>query len=270
MPLNSDVPYRWQRFPHLNRSREVCVFVSYAPNGMMPEHSQVHARAWHDAGFSVVIVLNSDTFADEMRLDGLEFASGILVRENRGYDFGAWASALHEMPRIRSASLVALANDSMYGPLDTFEPMLDRARATEGDVIGAIESWEFGRHFQSFLLFFKARALNSPAFWRFWSSVRAGGRITAVYRYELNLMPTLERAGLRCKALFKSGDRRNPTLTRWRALIDEGLPYLKVALLRDNPFKVDIAGWEDVLHKHNYDPALAKRHLSRTSGSYVP
>ena len=203
--------------------------------------------------------LAAATFSPSGASHDLDFASAVLVRENRGYDFGAWASALQQLPAVRSASLVALVNDSMYGPLDSFGQMLARARALDADVIGATESSEFGRHFQSFLLFFKTRALNSDAFWTFWRKVRAGGRMVAVYRYELNLLKVFERAGLRCAALFPNRGRHNPTLTNWRELINDGFPYLKIALLRDNPFKVDVSGWQDVLKDHGFDPALATR-----------
>ena len=259
-PGNETVGTRWVRAPNLARDAEVCRFVSYAPGSEMPPHSLFHARAWAGAGFHVVIVLNTSDFQASPNLQELAFASGILIRENKGYDFGAWASALGQIPAVRTASVVTLANDSMYGPLDTFDRMVDRVREMDADVIGATESLEFGRHFQSFLLFFKPRALNSGAFWKFWAGVRAGGRIIAVYRYELSLLRAMERAGLRCTALFPSSDRRNPTLTRWRSLIDEGLPYLKIALLRDNLFKVDLRGWETVLEDRGYDTTLTTRH----------
>jgi lipopolysaccharide biosynthesis protein len=261
-PSNSTVRSRWVRAPDLTDGCEVCVFVTYAPGGAVPEHSLFHARAWADAGFGVLIVLNTNAFDADIQLRDLGFASGVLVRQNRGYDFGAWATALQELPAIRMASLVAVVNDSMFGPLDSFGPMLARVRATDADVIGATESREFGRHFQSFLLFFRSRALNSAAFWQFWRKVRAGGRIIAIYRYELGLVKGLERAGLRCVALFPSSDSRNPTLTRWRSLIGEGFPYVKVGLLRDNPFNADLSGWQDVVREHGYDPEIAEGHLN--------
>lgn len=237
----------------------MCVFVSYAPENVLPRHSLFHARAWGNAGFKVIIVLNSNSYDSDVALNDLGFASGLLIRENRGYDFGAWASALRQLPDIRGASLVSLANDSMYGPLDTFGTLLERVRSSDADVIGATESRQQGRHFQSFLMFFRPPALRNDIFWRFWEDIRAGGRIIAIYRYELRLLKTLERAGLRCTALFASKDRRNPTLTRWKQLIEEGLPYVKVALLRDNYFKADLSDWQDIMRKRGYDPELVMR-----------
>lgn len=269
-PSNRKVRSRWLRAPQLERGDNVCIFVSYASDSVMPAYSRFQARAWSKAGFRLIIVLNTDSFGDDPRADELDFASGILLRENRGYDFGAWATALQAMPAVRTASSVALANDSMYGPLDTFEPMLDRMRALDADLIGAVESLEFGRHFQSFLLIFSHRALNSDAFWNFWGRIKAGGRLIAVYRYELGVMRTMERAGMRCTALFTSHDNRNPTLTRWRELIQEGLPYLKIALLRDNLFKADLSGWQKVLQDHGYDTGLATQHDQKGNAAGMP
>ncbi|WP_309662245.1 rhamnan synthesis F family protein, partial [Sphingomonas sp.] len=262
-PSNDTVRTRWLRRPQLSAGAEVCLFVTYAPGNIVPEHSLFHARAWANAGFRVILIVTSNAFTDPMDAAATAFATGVLIRENRGYDFGAWASALNQLPEIRAASLVALVNDSVFGPLDTFGNMLDLVRAIDADVIGATESLEFGRHFQSFLLFFKPAALNSEAFWNFWRNVRAGGRIVAVYRYELGLLKTLEQGGLKCVSLFPSGSSKNPTLTRWRQLIGEGFPYVKVALLRDNLFNADLSGWPKLLRDRGYDPELAQRHLGQ-------
>ena len=64
--------------------------------------------------------------------------------------------------------------------------------------------------------------------------------------------------GLEVDALFRQDatDRSNPTLTKWRALIDAGFPFIKVVLLRENPFDADLNGWESVLERHGYDPEI--------------
>src|SRR5688572_7743147 len=93
-PSNQTVRTKWLRRPQLPAGAEVCLFVIYAARNALPEHSLFHARAWADAGFRVIIVLTTDAFGQGMETDRLAFASGVLVRENRGYDFGAWASAL--------------------------------------------------------------------------------------------------------------------------------------------------------------------------------
>jgi lipopolysaccharide biosynthesis protein len=262
-PSNRTVRGRWIRRPKVSAGEEVCLFVAFAPGNVVPEHSIFHARSWAKAGFRVFMLIISDGVAEEVATDTLSFAEGLFIRENRGYDFGAWASAIEQVPGIRKASLLALVNDSLFGPLDTFRSMLEGVRTADADVLGATESVQVVRHFQSFLLFFKQRALKSGAFWHFWRSVRAGGRLVAIYRYEMGLLQIMERAGLKCAPLFGAGSVRNSTLLRWRELIDEGFPYVKVATLRDNPFNVDLSGWSEILRSRGYDPQLAQKHLSQ-------
>jgi hypothetical protein len=54
----------------------------------------------------------------------------------------------------------------------------------------------------------------------------------------------------------------NPTLTGWRELIDEGFPFLKVQLMRDNPRGADLSDWESFVAARGYDPALIRDYLA--------
>jgi lipopolysaccharide biosynthesis protein len=139
---------------------------------------------------------------------------------------------------------------------------LERVRTLDADVIGATESVQVQRHLQSYLLFFKPNALKSEAFWQFWSGIRASGRLVAIYRYELGLPAAMDRGGLRCATLFEVGEVENPTLSKWRDLIDRGFPYVKVAALRDNPSNQDISDWPQILRDQGYDPAIVVKHLA--------
>lgn len=260
-PDIAEVRNHWLLHPDLGPDEEICLFVAFAPGSVIPSHSLYQARAWADAGFRVVMLVISDAFSQNPRVKIPTFASGLNVRENRGYDFGAWATALKELPEIRSASLLVLANDSLFGPLNNFETMLKRVRAMDADVIGATEGQQLGRHFQSYLLFFKGKALSSTAFWTFWANVRAGGRFVAIYRYEVELLAAMERGGLNCVSLFGGYGSENPTLLHWRGLIDKGFPFVKVAVFRDNPCRTDLSGWRKILSDRGYDAALVEERM---------
>jgi lipopolysaccharide biosynthesis protein len=254
--------------------------VTLALRGHVTRQSLHHQKAWQRAGFgviSVVVVESLDAFKDA---DALAFAAGILVRENRGHDFGAWASAIRQLgPGLRRTGILALANDSVLGPLNAFEAMLQRVRASRSDVIGLTDSHEHTHHLQSYVLFFKRRAIRSRAFRRFWLGVRTGDRTFVIEHYELALLRHMQAGGLRCRALFPGFDDKgpNPTLCAWRDLVDAGFPYVKAQLIRSNPFKADIRDWERVLTVNGYDPALVHEVLpaagsgpDQTSGGDEP
>ena len=259
-------PKTWWRYPELSPDDEVCLFVAFVPDGRFSEHSLVHARAWATEGFKVILaaVTNDPGKFQLSGADDLGFASGVMVRQNAGHDFGAWAAAFVELlPVLREAALVAMVNDSLYGPLDSFRAFLHRARGTDADVIGAVESVQFARHFQSYLIFFKPRALKSVAFSRFWRGVRDVDKGIVIRRYELRMLMRLDRAGLRSSALFPvmPGDPVNPSLFGWRTLLLRGFPFVKVTTIRADPGGESTEGWASVLRSGGYDPDIVRRHL---------
>ena len=230
----------------------------------MSAHALHHLRAWAQAGWQTVVVVVSDDPARVRRGDQLAFADAVLLRLNNGYDFGAWSDAIRRLgPALRDLPLLATVNDSVFGPLRSFPTMLQAVEAAPADVIGLTESQELGRHFQSYVLFFKARALRDPVFGRFWGSVRPGDRQFVIDHYETQLLPIMEQAGLTCASLFPppAGVTNNPTLQGWRALIEAGFPYVKIELLRRNPFGADLTGWRALLAAEGYDPVMAEAYL---------
>ncbi|WP_375391724.1 rhamnan synthesis F family protein [uncultured Sphingomonas sp.] len=254
---------RWLKRPAL-APRPTCVFVTFARGQEVSAHAVHHLRAWTDAGWQTVVVVVSDDPARVRCRDQLASADAVLLRLNSGYDFGAWSDALRRLgPKLRDLPLLATVNDSVFGPLRSFPAMLRTVQETSADVIGLTESRELGRHLQSYLLFFKARALREPVFDLFWRSVRPGDRQFVIDHYETQLLPIMEQAGLTCASLFPltEGVATNPTLQGWRALIEAGFPYVKVELLRRNPFGADLTGWRALLATEGYDPAIAEAYL---------
>ncbi|WP_174284533.1 rhamnan synthesis F family protein [Sphingomonas bacterium] len=257
---------RWLKRP-CGLARETCLFVTVATGGCVPEHALVHARAWQASGMSVILIVASDHLA-AIKEDDLQFADGILLRENRGYDFGAWADAIRQLGKsIASLDLLVIANDSVFGPFFGLDGVLADVRAVDGDVVGLTESHERTHHFQSFVLFFKSRALRSEAFRLFWRSVRQGDREWVIGCYEIRLRDRLSAAGLSTAVLYDTNqtDHRNPTLGRWRELVDRGFPYVKISLLRDNAYNVDLRGWDEAVRTTGYDISIIERYFDRRS-----
>lgn len=265
-PRSASSAKRWLRTPSLKQGGEVCLFVSYAPNGEFSDHSLFHAKAWADEGYQVVLiaVVNDLACINADDLDHLEFAAGVLVRENAGHDFGAWSAAIMDLlPQLQDTAVLGVVNDSLYGPLAGFAELIERVRTLDADVIGAVESVEWLRHFQSYMLFFKPKAIQSRAFSRFWGNVRNVPKGIVIRRYELRLRLRMDRAGLRCAALFpyRPGDPINPSLFGWRTLLARGFPFVKVTTIRADPGGERIEGWPEIMAAHGYDPRLVYRHL---------
>jgi hypothetical protein len=254
----------WLREPATLRGRRACLLACFSDRPELSPHTLRLAEAWRAEGFVVILVVATNRHADLVASvrcpDSLD---GMIVRENCGYDFGSWSVAIHGVKGLRDASLLVLANDSVFGPIGSLRGIVERVAASPADVVAMTESFEKTHHFQSYLAFYKPAAIRHRAFRSFWRRCEAGDRQEIIDRFELTQWASLESGGLAVDALFRqeATDLRNPTLTRWRALIDAGFPFVKVALLRENPFDADLIGWESVLERHGYDPAIVRAGL---------
>lgn len=256
-PAATAIPARWHKAVSFVPTDQVCLMVTVLRDGRVLPHAAHQARAWSAEGFKVVLIVVTDdpnrSFSDPV----VAFADGILLRANSGYDFGAWSAAIQSLPTLRDVALLVTTNDSVFGPLDSFKPVLDRVADSEADFLALTENNEHRHHFQSYTLFYKPKALRSRAFWSFWSRVRTGGRWLVIVRYESRLLKLFKAAGLSAEALFPGMAAQDPsTLKGWKALIERGFPFVKVQLLRDNPFGDDVQDWRGFLQAHGYDPAL--------------
>lgn len=256
--------YVWVRRPPALESQKVCLLASYSADGTIANHTLYLAQHWKSQGFKVLLIVASDrkTFVGSSECD-LSNIDGLMWRRNAGYDFGSWAVAMRSRPDIRDASLLAITNDSVYGPLTGFPEFLARVEATRGDVVGMTDSYEVRHHFQSYLVFYRPRALKSTAFEQFWTTLKEGGREDVIFAAEVPQMGLLMAGGLDVAILFpvSSDTPVNPTLFHWRSLLDAGFPFVKVDLLRSNPARANLEGWEEVLANRGFDPARVREHL---------
>lgn len=222
---------------------EVCLFVSHAGQPTLKRHVEHHIESLLGAGIQVVLVINTHLSADQIVMDSALQArlSGVLVRENTGYDFGAWAHAYSLQDRGRWARLF-LVNDSMVGPLDKadFDRMLSKIRACQSDFIGLTENLAPPRHLQSYFMVLGGGALRNPTFDQMMRGVLNfpdKGQVVDVY--EQRWTQRLAAMGLHCHAVFPAmSDDVNDaddTATRWEHLIANGFPYLKTRVIHQFP-----------------------------------
>ncbi len=155
-------------------------------------------------GRSVVFVTNAGMLTAAAEAAVRAVCTGVIVRRNVGYDFGAWRDAIDhlKLPRADTQEVI-LANDSVFGPLAPLGDVLDRLDYHAADVWGLTESWQVKYHLQSFFIAFGPAALRAPAFKKFWASVRpVPAKSYVVKTYEIGVTQAMVRGGLRVSALW--------------------------------------------------------------------
>ena len=238
--------------------KRVCLFVSYSPDYSVKPHVLYHLKALRAAGLEIILILVVDRAVDRPVRVPKDLLRGFMIRKNAGFDFGAWADAFRAFPTLWSAQTIVLVNDSVFGPIGDFRSLIARTLRQPADFIGLTESTQFARHYQSYFLVLKERALTNHGSKEFWLNVQNfSDKMQVIVNYEIMLLRKYQEFGLNCTAMLSwrhlpSESRFNPTHRHWRDLLEHGFPYIKVDLLRNWRDSPRLAGWRDYVT----DPVL--------------
>lgn len=258
--------------------QDVCLFAHFDNDNRLDDYVVRYLAKLKELNFSIILISASRLAAVESaRAQSL--CDDIVLRGNDGgLDFASWSAAFAKHGDAIGGRLL-LANDSVYGPIGDLGNALDRLTRTAADFYGMVESVEIAPHLQSWFVLLQPRVVRSTAFKSIMAQPFAAmARRDIIRSGEVGLTRQLVAAGFHYEALYRNETAAtlpprhdaNPMLLYWReALLDAGVPFLKIALLRDNPIGVEDAA--TILRQvERIDPeirGLISAHLSRTAAA---
>lgn len=217
--------------------KDVCLFVSYAAKPMLKGHVIHHIRALISQGVAVVLVINTD--ADFAELDDLKMPelSGLLVRENKGFDFGAWSHVFKLIEIDSSVERLFLINDSLIGPLtdQMLDALIKKVRASKSDFIGLTANVEPVFHIQSFFLVIGKKLLNDQRFSLFFKNLwNLPSKDMVIDFYEKRLTGLVKNLGFEVEVLFDTrhlqANKSDPVIHSIDDLLKMNFPYVKTSM----------------------------------------
>lgn len=265
----------------LKPGEDVALLVTHAPAGRLKPHVLPYIDQLSGTGLKTLLVVIADRPLELRERERL-CADGIIVRDNAGYDFGAWAHAFQLCPALYGAGLLVMTNDSVIPTADAqvFAAMMERVRNCRADIAALTASHEYGWHVQSYFLGFKPKALSSWAFQHFMRDMPLIDDKDEVIRTcEIPFASRMQAAGLSVEALFSGAYSANPTFFSWRELIEEGFPFIKLLMLRKQfaavtdqheMLKEVQETWPQVLEAAGFDVALVHASLRAADISSLP
>lgn len=283
----------------LNPENRAVVFAHYDMHNMVDPYVYFYLRQLRKISHTLVFVSTAKLDRkdlDELALVGCE----VILRENTGYDFMSYKRGLESLEHAAFDEIV-ICNDSVYGPFFDLESIFSSMSSQSCDFWGMTSNTDISYHLQSYFVVFKKNALDSNAFRAFWQTVtNLDTKEEIIRRYEVGMTRYLLKSGLKAatsaeynpgfseRAIYLSkrfsvdkigkkiralvsGEnvipKINATHSFWKELILQGkMPFLKIEPLRDNPMKVDIDDYENVIKSvSDYDVRLIRNHLSRVA-----
>ena len=242
-------------------------------------------------------------FVSTARLASVEIAKAsrlsdkVIVRNNVGYDFGSWREG-YESLNEKICTSITFMNDSCYGPLSEFGIFLERGAALNAGVWGAACNYQIKRHLQSFFMCFEESCIRKGTVRRFWRTVEpCASKMELILRFEVGMTSFVEADGtlvralvdiekpseqMRKRVIFDNNlspvfekdkaflvalcdNSPNPMQLYWKETLNQGCPFLKIEVMRDNPLGADRRMvLAEIASLKWYDCSLITSHLRRT------
>lgn len=244
-----------------------CIFAHYDASGGIKTYVRMHLAALRKICDTIIFVTTSERDR-KIRAEIQGLVDDFQSVENKGYDFGMWQRAISKLPVHKIDELV-LTNSSVLGPVWPLESCFEQMRDLPVDIWSMTDNHELLWHMQSYFLVFRARALHSAAFKQFWRQLLPyRDKWQTILSYELGLSTYFRENDFYLRALYPShsvDDRswqqntsetprpRNPVMAWPQELMRLGFPYVKIELLRENPYKIDLAHIYQHLAQAGYD-----------------
>jgi GT2 family glycosyltransferase len=247
--ISLEVLYSWT--DNMVASKEIAtVFVHYEPNGCISANCLRYIRDLSDHS-DVYFVSNSEQLSHSIETypDLRRYCKEIIVRKNSGYDIGAWSHVIKlEYEKLSIYKSVLLCNDSVVYGFSDIEPFFNKALETGFDFLGMTASKMPAWHVQSFFVFYKQTLFKSLLFKEHWTNIRLmPSKYDIIMNYEVSWSQLLIKSGYEGGVFFDDFvSFENPTHVLWKDLLDEGFPFVKKELVRDNPLLCDLASLHEM------------------------
>jgi len=216
-------------FVHYNKYNDLADYVIY----LLDNIKQIYSK--------IVFISNSKlNDQQKIRLTGLY--NTLIVRENKGFDFGAWKDALLQegWENLTAYDNVTLMNDSCFGPLYDMENIYSRMEQMNIDFWGInnhtvmnyglqVTDAPIPEHIQSYFICFKKRIISDEVFQSFWERLSYEKNIQIVIqKYESQLTPILKKNGYNYATLIESGDKISISFNHPDLCIINKAPLIKI------------------------------------------
>lgn len=254
------------------------VFVFYDKEGIADRYIFYLLKALHKSFTKLIIVVNgfiNDESLSQMR----SFSDDIFIRENKGYDAGAYKDVFayyisaHE---LKAYDQIVLFNDSIFGPLCSMENMWTFFERNDMDFGGITKhpfffddgGNSFPSHIQSYFLVVNNKMFTSRLFTDFWCDMSYPVTLyDAVSDFELKFTDYFEKAGFVGKTLISELKYDgNPYGLYIKELIQNyDMPFFKTKCLAfTNPRYFDaIDAVKYIEKKSDYNTKLIWEHIYR-------
>lgn len=261
---------RYLIFFHFNQKNHLSNYVSYG----LSKISFLFKK--------IIFVSNSSLTQESLDKISL-YSSKIIVRENKGYDFGGWFDAIQSEGwlELEKYDSLTLMNDTCFFPLYNMESIYSSMEKkinidfwgntihpqSTNDTLSKKEN--FPEHVQSYFLVFNNNVIKSQAFKNFWNNIIYYDDVSSVIQnYETQITKKISESGFMYSSWIHNHNQIFcPNIAHHcpNLMLDQSSPFIKIKNFIDishDPLKIK----KRIALHTKYPTFLIDQHLKNTYG----
>ena len=148
------------------------IYVLWQPAGSIPWYVRNILEELREQEVNTIAVVNHELSTEQLNVLK-DLCAEVLVRGNKGSDFGAYKDAVLHLTRAnKGVSRLLLLNDSVYVFPHGLKKLVAELLADDYPVVAAYECWERLYHFQSFCIGLSGSVVYDDRIQDFWEHYR--------------------------------------------------------------------------------------------------
>lgn len=185
--------------------RRLGIFVFYDAVGIVDLYVEQLLESLQAQISKLIIVVNGN-ITDKSKQALLKFSDDIFIRENKGFDAGAYRDVfLKFLPdtELSKWDEIVLFNDTFYGPISSWNLVFDKMEMENADFWGLsrYRGKDHPSHIQSFFLVCKKKMISDSAFQTFWQGLSyPTTHLEAVENFEIRFSTYFQERNFNGKA----------------------------------------------------------------------
>ena len=186
--------------------KKICIFAHFNKNNNLEDYVIDYLNTLRNLVDEIIFVSTTDIKTDKMNiLDSL--VNKIIIKENRGYDFGSWREGLLFIKNNykKLPTEIILCNDSCYISREKLIKAIKYMRGNKKlDFWGITKNYSFAIHIQSYFVALNSRPLNDDKFWDLvYSWKHQNRKIDYILKYEIGLTQFLLKRNYKIDSYIK-------------------------------------------------------------------
>lgn len=147
-----------------------CLYAHYNEQGKVSKYVITFLKSLSLINSKIIFISNSPIDSDSQQLLLSQIGDiSIHIRENKGYDFGAWKWAIENKLISTDCMDLLLANDSFIGPLTDIESVLASMQQRKVDFWGLTDTLINGWHIEPYFFMLSKKVWKSKIFTDFFN-----------------------------------------------------------------------------------------------------